>query len=44
MPTIEEIINKIAQYKIYNTKDIHCAYYLIPLSKADCPYTTFEGN
>lgn len=44
LPKIDEIVNKIVQYKLYSTIDFCHEYYQIPLSKADRPYTAFEGN
>lgn len=32
LPRIDEIVNSIAKYQIYNTVDLRSAYYQIPLS------------
>ena len=44
MPKIEEMVNKIAQYKVFSTIDLRSAYYQIPLSGKDKIYTAFEAD
>ncbi|XP_012562704.1 uncharacterized protein LOC101238699 [Hydra vulgaris] len=44
LPKIETIVNIISKYKIYSTLDLRSAYYQIPLSKKDRPYTAFEAD
>ena len=42
LPKIEELVNKVAQYKIYNTVDMKSAYRQISISDKDKLYTAFE--
>ena len=44
LPKIEEMVNKIAQYKVFSTIDLRSAYYQIPLSEKDKIYTAFEAD
>ena len=44
IPRIDEQINKIARGKVFSTLDLKSAYYQIPLSEKDKPFTTFEAN
>ena len=44
LPKIEEMVNKIAQYKVFSTIDLRSAYYRIPLSEKDKIYTAFEAD
>ena len=44
LPKIDEMLNKIAHYKVFSTIDLHCAYYQIPLSEKDKIYTAFEAD
>ena len=44
LPKIETIVSIISKYKIYSTLDLRSAYYQIPLSKKDRPYTAFEAD
>ena len=43
-PKIDEMVNTIAKYKYYSTIDLLSAYYQIPLSEKDKPYTAFEAD
>ena len=43
-PKIDKLVNDIAKYKIYSTIDLRSAYYQIPLSENDSPYTAFEAD
>ena len=44
LPKIDKHVNDIAKYKIYSTIDLRSAYYQIPLSENDSPYTAFEAD
>ena len=44
LPKIEEMVNKIAQYKVFSTIDLRSAYYQIPLSEKDKIYNAFEAD
>ena len=44
IPRIDEQINKIACGKVFSTLDLKWAYYQIPLSEKDKPFTAFEAN
>ena len=44
IPRIDEQINKIALGKVFSTLDLKSAYYQIPLSEKDKPFTAFEAN
>ena len=43
LPRISEIINDIAQYRVFSTIDLRSAYHQIPLREAERPYTAFEA-
>ena len=44
IPRIDEQINKIARGKVFSTLDLKSAYYQIPLSEKNKPFTAFEAN
>lgn len=44
LPKISELVNKIAQYRIFSTIDLKSAYHQVPICKADQKYTAFEAN
>lgn len=44
LPNIEDLVNKVAQYKYYSKIDLRAAYHQIPLKLADRKYTAFEAN
>ena len=44
LPKIDKLVNNITKYKIYSTIDLRSAYYQIPLSENDSPYTAFEAD
>ena len=44
LPKIDELVNTIAKYNVFSTIDLRQAYYQIPLSESDRPYTAFEGD
>ena len=43
LPRIDEQINEISKYKFFGTIDLKSAYYQIPISESDRPYTAFEA-
>ena len=44
LPKNDEMVNKIAQYKVFSTINLCSAYYQIPLSEKDKIYTAFEAD
>ena len=44
LPKIDEMVNEIAQYKVFSTIYLRLAYYQIPLSEKDKIYTAFEAD
>lgn len=44
LPKIKELVNKVAQYKVYCTIDLKSAYHQVPISDKDKIYTTFEAD
>ena len=42
LPRIDEITNKIAQYKVFSTIDLKSAYHQVPLSDTDKPLRQSE--
>lgn len=44
LPRIDDLVNKIAQYKVFSSIDLKSAYHQIPLKDADKPFTAFEAN
>ena len=43
LPRIDDMINKLSQYKVFSTYDLKSAYHQIPLKESKRKYTTFEG-
>ena len=45
-PRITDMVNKIAQYRVFSTIDLRSAYHQVPLKEEDKLYTAFEtrGN
>ena len=43
LPRIDDVINKLAQYKLFSTYDLKSAYHQIPLKESERKYTAFEG-
>ena len=43
LPRIDDMINQIAQYRVFSTIDMKSAYHQIPISDSDKPYTAFEA-
>ena len=43
LPRIDDQINEISKYKYFGTIDLKSAYYQIPISETDRPYTAFEA-
>ena len=44
LPRINEMVNEMAQYRVFSTIDLKSAYHQIPLREKDKPYTAFEAN
>ncbi|XP_054722967.1 uncharacterized protein LOC129232889 [Uloborus diversus] len=43
LPKIEELIQKISQYKVFSTIDLQSAYHQVPILESDKQYTAFEA-
>ena len=39
-----DLVNNIAQYKVFSTIDLRSAYHQVPLKDEDQPYTAFEAR
>ena len=44
LPSISDMVNKIAQYRVFSTIDHRSAYHQVPLKDEDKPYTAFEAR
>ena len=44
LPRISNMVNKIAQCRVFSTTDLRSAYHQVPLKEADKPYTAFEAR
>jgi hypothetical protein len=44
LPRIDELVNQIAQYRVFSTIDLRSAYHQVPLKDEDKPYTAFEAR
>ena len=44
LPRIDELVNQIAQYRVFSTIDLRSAYHQVPLKDDDKPYTAFEAR
>ena len=44
LPRISDMVNKIAQYRVFSTIDLRSAYHQVPLKDKDKPYTAFEAR
>ncbi|XP_059843069.1 uncharacterized protein LOC132403623 [Hypanus sabinus] len=44
LPRIADMVNQIAQYKVYSTIDLKSAYHQLPICPEDRPYTAFEAG
>ena len=44
LPRISDMVNKIAQYRVFSTIDLRSAYHQVPLKDEDKPYTAFEAR
>ncbi|KAL9975044.1 hypothetical protein ACROYT_G012160, partial [Oculina patagonica] len=44
LPRISDMVNKMAQYRVFSTIDLRSAYHQVPLKKEDKPYTAFEAR
>ncbi|KAG8179723.1 hypothetical protein JTE90_006628 [Oedothorax gibbosus] len=43
LPRIDDLINKVSQYKVLSTVDLASAYHQVPILDSDKPYTAFEA-
>ena len=43
-PRISDMVNKMAQYRVFSTIDLRSAYHQVPLKEEDKPYTAFEAR
>ena len=43
LPRVDDMVNKIAQYRVFSTIDIHSAYHQVPIKDQDKPYAAFEA-
>ena len=43
LPRIDDMINKLSQYKVFSTYDLKSAYHQIPLKQSERKFTAFEG-
>ena len=41
---LDDIVNKVAQCKIFSTVDLKSAYHQVPINKNDRKFTAFEAN
>ena len=44
LPRISDMVNKIAQYRVFSTTDLRSACHRVPLKDEDKPYTAFEAR
>ena len=44
LPSVDEQVAKIAKCSVFSTLDLKSAYYQVPLSVEDRPYTAFEAE
>ncbi|XP_069768376.1 uncharacterized protein [Narcine bancroftii] len=44
LPRITDVVNQIAQYRIFSTIDLRSAYHQLPIRCEDRPFTAFEAN
>ena len=44
LPKINDLVNDIAQYRVFSTKDLRSAYHQVPLNEEDKQYTAFEAR
>ena len=44
LPNVDEQVAKIAKCSVFSTLDLKSAYYQVPLSVEDRPYTAFEAE
>jgi len=43
LPRIEDMVNKLSQYKVFSTYDLKSAYHQIPLRESETKFTAFEA-
>ena len=43
-PRIDDMVNKIAQYRVFSSIDLRSADHQLPIKDEDKPYTAFESD
>ena len=43
LPRIDDVVNKLSQYKVFSTFDLKSAYRQIPLRESETKFTVFEA-
>ena len=44
LPNIDNLVNKMAKYRVFSTIDLKSAYHQIPIEESDKIYTAFEAD
>ena len=44
LPRIDDMVNTLANYKLFSTFDLKIAYHQVPIKESDMNYTGFEAN
>eukprot|EP00794_Sanderia_malayensis_P010293 gene10293-11354_t len=44
LPRIDDMINNLAQYKVFSTFDLKSAYHQVQIKESDRKYTAFEAH
>ena len=44
LPRIEDTVDSIAQYRVFSTIDLCCAYHQVKINNSDKPYTAFQAG
>ena len=44
LPRIDDLVNEMAQYRVFSTVDLRSAYHQVRLKDEDKPYTAFEAS
>ena len=43
LPRIEDMVNKLSQFKVFSTFELKSAYHQIPLRESETKFTAFEA-